>query len=1211
MAKAPIEKEDYSTRVAREFCEAIAAGTAPWMKPWAAGELQAAYNPTTGKPYRGFNQTYLSFQPHGDPRWMTYKQAEAAGAQVRKGESGTTIEYWQWSEERSVKDGQGKVVKDGQGNPLKQSVELASPKRFYARVFNAEQIDGLPALPPPEVKSEWERQAMAEAVISNSPAALRHLRGDRAYYQPAIDRITLPERDQFPSADLYYATAFHEIAHSTGHPSRLDRDMAHPFGTPDYAREELVAEIASFMMSQRTGLPFDPAQHQSYVGGWIKALEKDPREIFRAAAAAEKAMDFVLGLELAQRVEITEPILSAHIYAAALQDDRALEQAIALEQQLQQALKVDGGNDRDAGRLNDVAISQGRAAAASFALAQFAEDSPEQAKVAALIVRGAIPDPMMRGPIVGTALGIAAGTQDLADWRDDLTAQIVAAGQNGPVWERVDSRAWVAIGMADRAIYLTDLALVVGENGQIGVEAASLGDQLGAALDEMRFDGHMEFQEAVAAAPEILAVRERLEAFARESEARAFLAGVLIYDHLSETVLGGELSSSPIMAPAEVEQRLNEAHRELRAHGLGLTATNQSVGKWLPDNLTVKDFRDETAALGLSEREQTAALIFGRDIANALNGGIPNSLPGAPELTTPFEDLMAFAQRGEAQMMAATHVLDMAMASHPEKVALLRPSWALAAALVEDRVNDIRLNLHDAEMREAALEELEHRDRTNDRAERAADLAGDATIDPDHAQYILDKEFPMFGEAEAPTRTATERVYLTTKFGEHTAAKAAGAEWDKTAKAWYAAPGVDLTPLSQWLPENKVVETLLTPQEEFMKACEAHGLIMDGLPKMDGEFYRVPVSGDQKNGVGKYIEQSGTYRAFDEKADPLGHPAGYIQNFRSGRKVNWKYSGVAPRISDADRARQEREQAERKAAREAQTLAGHTHIAGLVTQLLDQAAPVPADHAYLEKKDIGVGGLTMMEGAVDFPPDSENPQRFGGKNHLLVPAHDIDGKVWTAQAISPTGKKSFARDGRKSGCHNAIGDLDNQRPILFAEGYATGRDLHEQTTYPVVVCFDSGNLGVVMAAYRERYPDRLLVAAGDNDHAKPLQLDDHGKPKVNVGLEKAIEAAKAVGGYALLPQFKPENDKASDWNDLRQTEGKDEQLKQLREGMGIAIRQHKAGELTRTGEGERLREVERVKEQKRGREDEREVKRSKDRGPSLEERRELATSLAR
>jgi antirestriction protein ArdC/phage/plasmid primase-like uncharacterized protein len=284
---------DYVNQVAASIIEQLKAGTAPWLKPWYPGERFLPYNPTTGNAYRGMNAVWLmsraDSEGHSDVRWMTYRQAQASDAQVRKGERGTAIQFWKWQGLEPVHDADGKAVLDENGQPGRQVVRYERPRVWSAVVFNAEQIDGLAPAPEWSPPAEWERQQRAETILTRSEATIRHVRGDRAYYRLDQDTITLPERVQFSSADQYYATALHELGHWTGHPSRLNReDLGHPFGSEAYAREELRAEIASLMLGEQLGIGHDPGQHVAYVASWIRVLEIDPRAIFRAAADADQ-----------------------------------------------------------------------------------------------------------------------------------------------------------------------------------------------------------------------------------------------------------------------------------------------------------------------------------------------------------------------------------------------------------------------------------------------------------------------------------------------------------------------------------------------------------------------------------------------------------------------------------------------------------------------------------------------------------------------------------------------------------------------------------------------------------------------------------------------------------------------------------------------------------------------------------------------------------
>lgn len=274
------QKPFYAT-VAERLIEQLEAGTAPWQKPWRAGGPPAPLpmNPATGRRYKGINAIQLASRGHADPRWMTYKQAEAAGARVRPGEAGTSIQYWKFTEDQ----------------PQGQTVRLERPRVFFATVFNAEQIDGLPplALRAPD----WNPVERAEQLLQASGARIEHGESNRAFYRPDTDTIHLPARTQFATPAEYYAIALHELGHWSGHASRLDRDQSHPYASVGYAQEELRAEIASMMLGEELGIGHDPGQHAAYVGNWITLLRNDPLEVFRAAADAEKIQGYVRGLE--------------------------------------------------------------------------------------------------------------------------------------------------------------------------------------------------------------------------------------------------------------------------------------------------------------------------------------------------------------------------------------------------------------------------------------------------------------------------------------------------------------------------------------------------------------------------------------------------------------------------------------------------------------------------------------------------------------------------------------------------------------------------------------------------------------------------------------------------------------------------------------------------------------------------------------------------
>lgn len=288
MAEKP--KRDWHQEVADEIIRQIEAGTAPWQRAWAPGEgMDMPTNASTGKPYRGMNAVWLSMQGRTDPRWMTYNQAQALGAQVRKGERSAMVTYWKTHDERIERD-------PATGEKITVRTELERPRPFSARVFNGEQIDGLPPLEPRKIE-EWEAHKRAEAVLTGSGATIHHAPQDKAAYIPSRDMIIMPERSQFPDPNGYYATAFHELAHWSGHPDRLNRDLSGKFGSPEYAREELRAEIASMLLGRELGVGYTPQNTAAYAASWIKALENDKMEIHRATRDAGKMSEYMQEFE--------------------------------------------------------------------------------------------------------------------------------------------------------------------------------------------------------------------------------------------------------------------------------------------------------------------------------------------------------------------------------------------------------------------------------------------------------------------------------------------------------------------------------------------------------------------------------------------------------------------------------------------------------------------------------------------------------------------------------------------------------------------------------------------------------------------------------------------------------------------------------------------------------------------------------------------------
>lgn len=288
--------------LASVFIEQLGNPDSRWHKQWTTEGFAVqseAYNPTTGKSYKGGNQLLLTLQQlqmqadgmePGDNRWMTFKQAQKIGAHVRAGEKGTWLTTFK---EMPVEEG----AVDQDGNPKRGRLAC-----LPFCVFHASQIEGLPevervALPPVE-----ERLKGAYELIKDLGVPVHEVAGDRAFYAPSTDSITVPLRNQFTNQEAWIAVLLHEAGHATGHKSRLDRPFVGAFGSEDYAREELRAEIAAYAACQRLGVQYDTKQHFGYVNSWIKVLNEDPQEIMRAARDAEKIMEFLKVPEMVHEV---------------------------------------------------------------------------------------------------------------------------------------------------------------------------------------------------------------------------------------------------------------------------------------------------------------------------------------------------------------------------------------------------------------------------------------------------------------------------------------------------------------------------------------------------------------------------------------------------------------------------------------------------------------------------------------------------------------------------------------------------------------------------------------------------------------------------------------------------------------------------------------------------------------------------------------------
>ena len=254
-------------------------GNIPWHKPWIAKGKCISHS--TGKPYSLLNQMLL-----GKPgEYVTFKQCQQEGGQVKKGEKANMVVFWKWVEQ-----------KDEETDEVKQI-----PFLRYFNVFHIDQCEGLSAKYEEALecsaKADQTSEIIIAAYIQESGVKVKHEECDNAFYSPLTDSVTLPLLEQFSETAEYYSTAFHELVHSTGHVSRLDRlDKTAYFGNEAYSKEELIAEIGSAALVNHAGIETSASFRNSaaYIQGWLEVLKGDKRFIVSAAGKAEKAVDLIL-----------------------------------------------------------------------------------------------------------------------------------------------------------------------------------------------------------------------------------------------------------------------------------------------------------------------------------------------------------------------------------------------------------------------------------------------------------------------------------------------------------------------------------------------------------------------------------------------------------------------------------------------------------------------------------------------------------------------------------------------------------------------------------------------------------------------------------------------------------------------------------------------------------------------------------------------------
>lgn len=291
-------KLDLYQTVTDKIIKLLEKGVTPWRCPW--NKYGFARNFATGHQYTGINAFLMNLTEHPIPYFMSFKQVKEKGGNIRKGAKSEMVFFYK----SYYKDENNKTISLERYNTLQDNGEEAQRISFlkYFRVFNIADVEGIEIdIPEVELK-QHEKIAGCEQIVKGYKDAPEMIFKDanRAYYAPISDQLNMPDLAQFESAEEYYCTLFHELTHSTGHQKRLNRkgitDL-NPFATADYSKEELIAEMGASFLCAKAGIDVQPITENSaaYLQGWLKVLKADKKFIFKSAAKAQAATDYILG----------------------------------------------------------------------------------------------------------------------------------------------------------------------------------------------------------------------------------------------------------------------------------------------------------------------------------------------------------------------------------------------------------------------------------------------------------------------------------------------------------------------------------------------------------------------------------------------------------------------------------------------------------------------------------------------------------------------------------------------------------------------------------------------------------------------------------------------------------------------------------------------------------------------------------------------------
>jgi antirestriction protein ArdC/phage/plasmid primase-like uncharacterized protein len=1062
--KDKMAKKNKSQNMAQSIIDALKDGTAPWIKPWAPDSNAVPHNPVTGTRYKGINFLYLSMQDKPDSRWVTFKQAKEKNWKVKKGSKGTPIQFWQFEKDKKILNNEGQTVTE--------RVKLERPLLRHYYVFNASDIEGMPEIAiDPKINNEWERHDRAENILKTSGATIEHVSGNKAAYSPSQDKIQMPQKGQFDAPDKYYATALHELGHWTGHESRLDRPLTGVFGSQDYAREELRAEIASYMVGMQLGIGHDPGQHLAYIDSWIKDLEDHPTEIFKASADAEKIQTYVMDFEVEKNrvnVELNKP---------------------------------------------KVFIAYGRGSIGSNphkTLNVYVKDKNIPIDKDTFVIK--LDNPLFKTHPTGT---VSSGK--ITDLEAKELDNAIKDGHDGIVYKDLEYGLDQVLiretydGKRNKQIFKTIKEAIkdTKNDNRPSVNVTSTKDKWEVSTPGINHEwGNITTKD-----------------FSIADEHAAFISNELglkikYHDKKQEQKEspGQEVTKEDTMKQSEKPYYIITDDQYI-----SLTTDHQLNGDTFSGEYAKFDDPSKALRIALELKETHTNQLEGSElyIYQVAPG---NEVQKKPSLITGTPIQMKYMWEKNIGGEFPNKQLNDEIRSMPgmpesqENKLTSKRFISYYSGSEIDAAGNINLELQQALQRgttvgvlrfENGLEmNLAKKDSINMQELKQAGIDGIILTKNGQLVEAVATDKSQLYKSMFQASKGLDKIYLTVPYADKDQAKQLGALWNKPAKSWYIPEGLDVKPFSKWKGGQSV--TADNPHQQFADFIKEMGGDLKGQsPEMDGKIHRIPET------EGKRGNKDVSY---------LGHldgiPAGYVKNFRGGEK-NWKMSGVV--LTDKDRTRLRKESQEKKANREKERQELYKTKATESKKYTDMLKTATGQEEYFTNKGINI----------------KNPNvKIDPKGSIVVSMQDIDGKQWSHQTLQRNGFKQIFKDSRLQGTFALIGAnsiQDIKGDYNLTEGYSTGATVHEATGKPIIVCSTSNNLKHVALALHQKQPNRDIYIMADDDK----YLADQGK--VNTGIVKAKEAASAVGGHVIRPDFaKSRSDKnRTDFNDMARLRGKD------------------------------------------------------------------------